>query len=120
MAKSGSVVPNDWLRGDGRWRAFPGAFGGGTGPRDRDHRRSELGRGGEAMTLGVGGCLNHYEIIAPVGRGGMGEVWLSRDTRLNHAVALELQPDWFAEGADLQLLREARKERPLSLLASAP
>jgi serine/threonine protein kinase len=45
------------------------------------------------MTLGVGACLNHYEIIAPLGQGGVGEIWLSRDTRLNHTVALELQPD---------------------------
>jgi hypothetical protein len=72
------------------------------------------------MTLGVGARLNHYEIIAPLDKGGVGEVWPSRDTRLNHAVALKLQPDWFAKDADLQLLREARKERSFSLLASAP
>ena len=71
------------------------------------------------MTLGVGRCLNHYEIIAPLGQGGVGEVWLSRDTRLNHAVAHELQPDWFATDADLQLLHEARRESSLSHLASA-
>jgi len=72
------------------------------------------------MILGVGASLNHYEIIAPLGQGGVSEAGLSRDTRLNHAVALELQPDWFAKDADLQLLRKARKESSLSLLASAP
>ena len=72
------------------------------------------------MSLGVGARLNHYKIVAPLGKGGMEEVWRARDTRLNHAVALKLQPDWFAKDADLQLLREARKERSLSLLASAP
>ena len=54
------------------------------------------------MTPGVGASLNHYKITAQLDRGGMGEVWLSRDTRLNHAVALELQPDWFAKVAARQ------------------
>ena len=57
------------------------------------------------MTLAAGARLNHYEIVAPLVKGGMGEVWLSRDTRLNHAVALELQPDWFAKVAARQPLR---------------
>jgi serine/threonine protein kinase len=41
------------------------------------------------MPLSVGDKLGPYEIIAPIGAGGMGEVWKARDTRLDRIVALK-------------------------------
>jgi serine/threonine-protein kinase len=41
------------------------------------------------MTLTAGDRLGPYEILAPIGRGGMGEVWKARDTRLNRLVAIK-------------------------------
>src|SRR5437879_2266595 len=42
------------------------------------------------MPLSVGDKLGPYEILAPIGAGGMGEVWKARDTRLNRIVAIKL------------------------------
>lgn len=41
------------------------------------------------MPLSVGDHLGPYEILAPIGAGGMGEVWKARDTRLNRIVAIK-------------------------------
>jgi serine/threonine-protein kinase len=41
------------------------------------------------MALSVGDRLGPYEILAPIGAGGMGEVWKARDTRLNRIVAVK-------------------------------
>jgi serine/threonine protein kinase len=41
------------------------------------------------MPLSVGDKLGPYEILAPIGAGGMGEVWKARDTRLNRVVAVK-------------------------------
>src|SRR5580693_8234742 len=41
------------------------------------------------MPLSVGDKLGPYEILAPIGAGGMGEVWKARDTRLDRIVAIE-------------------------------
>ena len=55
-----------------------------------------------------------YEIVAPLGAGGMGEVWQARDTRLDRAVALKLLPEEFTRDPD----RMARFEREAKVLAS--
>jgi serine/threonine-protein kinase len=66
------------------------------------------------MILTNGARLGPYEIIAPIGAGGMGEVYRARDTKLNRDVALKVLPDAFAADAD----RLARFEREAQVLAS--
>jgi tetratricopeptide (TPR) repeat protein len=44
--------------------------------------------------------LGPYEIVAPIGAGGMGEVWRARDTRLGRDVALKVLPATFADDPD--------------------
>ena len=58
--------------------------------------------------------LGHYEIGTLLGKGGMGEVWRARDTRLGREVAIKTLPEEFAKNAD----RLARFEREAKLLAS--
>ena len=58
--------------------------------------------------------LGHYEILALLGKGGMGEVWRARDTKLGREVAIKTLPEEFAKDAD----RLARFEREAKLLAS--
>src|SRR5947209_3256238 len=56
------------------------------------------------MTLANGARLGPYEIIAPIGAGGMGEVYTARDTRLDRVVAVKLCAEQFSERFE----REAR------------
>ena len=62
----------------------------------------------------IGTKLAHYEILSALGRGGMGEVWRARDTKLGREVAIKTLPEEFARDAD----RLARFEREAKLLAS--
>jgi hypothetical protein len=55
-----------------------------------------------------------YELIAPLGAGGMGEVYRARDTRLAREVALKLLPPEFVNNAD----RLARFEREFKAVAA--
>src|SRR5437762_779994 len=52
------------------------------------------------MTIAAGTRLDRYEIISPLGAGGMGEVYLAIDTRLDRRVALKLLPAQFTTDAD--------------------
>ena len=45
------------------------------------------------MTLQTGTRLGPYEIVAPIGAGGMGEVYRARDTRLDRQVAVKILPE---------------------------
>jgi eukaryotic-like serine/threonine-protein kinase len=66
------------------------------------------------VTLQAGSRLGPYEILGPLGAGGMGEVWRARDTRLEREVALKVLPAALAaDGERLQ-----RFEREAKLLAS--
>jgi serine/threonine protein kinase/tetratricopeptide (TPR) repeat protein len=66
------------------------------------------------MALASGIRLGCYEIIAPIGAGGMGEVYRARDTRLDRLVAIKALPQEFARDPD----RLARFEREAKHLAS--
>src|SRR5450432_3185943 len=48
------------------------------------------------MTLTLGTKLGPYEVVAPAGAGGMGEVYQARDTRLNRDVAVKILPAAFS------------------------
>ena len=49
------------------------------------------------MQLSPGDKLGPYEILAPIGAGGMGEVYRGRDTRLNRFVAIKVSGAQFSE-----------------------
>jgi len=60
------------------------------------------------MHLSAGIRLGPYEIVSPIGAGGMGEVYKARDTRLNRDVAIKVLPASFASDEDR--LRRFRQE----------
>jgi serine/threonine-protein kinase len=49
------------------------------------------------MSLSAGTRLGPYEIVAPIGAGGMGEVYRARDTRLNREVAIKISAERFSD-----------------------
>jgi tetratricopeptide (TPR) repeat protein len=66
------------------------------------------------MGLSAGTRLGPYEIVAPIGAGGMGEVYRARDTRLGRDVAVKVLPSDVAHDAD----RLARFEREAQAVAA--
>ncbi len=66
------------------------------------------------MVLAVHERLGHYDVLGPLGAGGMGEVYRARDTRLDRTVALKILPEGFATDPD----RLARFEREAKALAA--
>jgi serine/threonine protein kinase len=63
----------------------------------------------------AGSRLGPYEIVSPIGAGGMGEVWRAKDTRLDRSVAIKVLPAAFAENAQLKL-RFEREAKSISQL----
>jgi serine/threonine protein kinase len=66
------------------------------------------------MSLPAGSRLGHYQVLAPLGAGGMGEVYCATDTNLGRSVAIKVLPADVARDVD----RLARFEREAKLLAS--
>ena len=66
------------------------------------------------MSLGSGIRLGSYEIVAPLGAGGMGEVYRARDAKLGRDVALKILPEALATDPD----RRARFTREAQMLAA--
>ena len=66
------------------------------------------------MPLAQGDKLGPYTILAPIGAGGMGEVYKARDTRLDRTVAIKVLPEHIARREDLR----ARFEREARAVAS--
>jgi hypothetical protein len=66
-----------------------------------------------SMTLPNGKVLGPYEIVGPLGAGGMGEVYKARDTRLDRVVAIKVLPSHLSDNADLRtpFKREAKATR---------
>jgi serine/threonine protein kinase len=66
------------------------------------------------MSLTIGSRLGSYEIVAPLGAGGMGEVYRARDTALRRDVAVKILPALWASDPE----RLHRFEREAQLLAA--
>src|ERR1700676_1894175 len=66
------------------------------------------------MPLAAGTRLGPYEILAPIGAGGMGEVYRARDTKLDRNVAIKVLPAALAQHPD----RLARFEREAKVVAA--
>ena len=66
------------------------------------------------MTPGIGTRLGPFEVLRELGRGGMGVVYLARDTRLDRQVAIKVLPDHLSNDKD----RLARFQREAKVLAS--
>src|SRR5438105_5749879 len=67
------------------------------------------------MTISAGTRLGPYEIVAPIGAGGMGEVYKARDTRLDRSVAVKILPAEFAQNAQFKI-RFEREAKTISQL----
>jgi serine/threonine protein kinase len=68
------------------------------------------------MRLQAGTKLAHYEILAPLGAGGMGEVYRARDDRLDRDVAVKVLPERLADTANA-LARFEREAKALAALS---
>src|SRR5258707_14469859 len=66
------------------------------------------------MPLAAGAKVGPYEIVAPLGAGGMGEVYRAKDTKLKRDVAIKVLPEAFAADPG----RLARFTREAEVLAS--
>src|SRR6266851_2844244 len=67
------------------------------------------------MTLVAGTKVGPYEILAPLGAGGMGEVYRARDTRLGREIALKVLPESFSRETD-RLHRFEQEARSVAAL----
>ena len=67
------------------------------------------------MSLAAGARLGPYEVVGPIGSGGMGEVYRARDTRLSRDVAVKVLPSSFADDPD-RLRRFEQEARATGML----
>jgi serine/threonine protein kinase len=68
------------------------------------------------MPLSSGSRLGPYEILAPIGTGGMGEVYSARDTRLDRDVAIKVLPEHLAQST-VALTRFERESKAVAALS---
>ncbi len=54
------------------------------------------------MALRAGTRLGPYEVLAPIGAGGMGEVYKANDTRLDRTVAVKVLPEHLSDNPELR------------------
>ena len=68
------------------------------------------------MNLENGTIINQYKILSSIGKGGMGEVFLAQDTKLDRKVALKILPSEFAADLDRmsRFVREAKSASALN------
>src|SRR5258708_35631183 len=64
------------------------------------------------MPVEAGALVGPYELLAPIGAGGMGEVWKARDTRLNRIVAVKFSQQQFSERFQREALAVAALNHP--------
>src|SRR5262249_54060959 len=67
-------------------------------------------------TLPAGSRLGPYEIVAPIGAGGMGEVYKARDTRLERTVAVKVLPEHLSKSEEIRQ-RFEREAKTISQLS---
>jgi serine/threonine protein kinase len=67
------------------------------------------------MSLSIGTRLGPYEILSPLGAGGMGEVYRAKDTRLGREVAIKVLPTALSRDAD-RMRRFEKEARAASAL----
>ncbi len=79
-------------------------------------RFQKLVAGAKEMTLSAGTRLGPYEILAPLGAGGMGEVYRARDTKLDREVAVKVLPSHSTANADA-LARFEREAKAVAALS---
>src|SRR6201997_1676875 len=68
------------------------------------------------MSLSAGARLGPYEVLSPIGAGGMGEVYKARDTRLERTVAVKVLPRHLSESSDVRQ-RFEREAKTISSLS---
>src|ERR1700682_2601214 len=68
------------------------------------------------MTLSTGSRLGPYEVLSPLGAGGMGEVYKARDTRLERTVAVKVLPQHLSSSPDVRQ-RFEREAKTISQLS---
>ena len=68
------------------------------------------------MALARGVQLGRYEILAPLGKGGMGEVYRARDAKLDREVAIKVLPEHLAQDS-IALKRFEREAKAVAALS---
>jgi Tol biopolymer transport system component/predicted Ser/Thr protein kinase len=68
------------------------------------------------MTVAAGSRLGPYEVLSPLGAGGMGEVWKARDTRLERTVAIKVLPEHLSRSEEIRQ-RFEREAKTISSLS---